>query len=232
MKIEILYEDEYFVCVSKPNNVLIHHANYSKNVSNELSLIELLYNQLDQKLYPLHRLDRKTSGILILVKDTKHVSKFQKLFYDNKIKKVYYGLVRGYTPNNLQIDTPVKGRDSNVYKEAETILETIESFELNIPVKPYKTSRYSLVRLTPKTGRLHQLRIHMNKISHPLIGDPKYGDNNHNIMFSDKLTISNLFLHAYSITFQHPFTSKEITLKAPFPKHWVKIFDEFNWHMF
>ena len=227
--LEIIYEDDYIICVSKPNNVLVHHAFHSRKISDETSLLQLLFEQKGQKYYPLHRLDRKTSGIILLAKETKYVPEFQKLFFNNEIQKSYYGIVRGFSPNELVIDTPVKGRDANVYREAETHLKTLNTIELNIPVKPYNTSRYSLVKLTPKTGRLHQLRIHMNKISHPLIGDPKYGDKNHNMMYEEHFNCSNLFLHAKSLSFIHPHTKENLKLKAPLPQNWSTIFTFFKW---
>ncbi|WP_299133690.1 pseudouridine synthase [uncultured Tenacibaculum sp.] len=231
MKLEVIYQDEYIVCVTKPNNVVVHHAHHSRNVSDEKSLLQLLDEQIKGKYYPIHRLDRKTSGIILLAKETKFVSKFQNLFTENLIQKTYYGIVRGHSPQSTIIDSPVKGRDSNVYKEAETKLETIKQKILEIPVKPYDTSRYSLVKLTPKTGRLHQLRIHTNKISHPLIGDPKYGDKNHNMMFIENFDCDNLFLHAYSLEFIHPFLNKKFKLTSNFTENWKVIFDKFNWEI-
>lgn len=229
LNVEILYEDEYIICVNKPNDIVVHHAFHSRNVIEEKSLLQLLFEQSNQKLYPVHRLDRRTSGIIILAKQTGFVAKFQNLFIDNAIRKTYYGVVRGYTPANKEIDSPVKGRDAKVYKEAKTLLTTINSITLDIPVKPYKTSRYSLVKLQPLTGRLHQLRIHTNKINYPLIGDAKYGDKNHNVMFSDNFGWTNLFLHAYSLQFIHPFSNKKMNLTARFPENWTCLFDKFSW---
>ncbi len=229
MKLEILYEDTYIVCVSKPNNVVVHHAHHSRNVADEKSLLQLLNDTLGMKLYPVHRLDRKTSGVILLAKETKYVSKFQSLFTEHNITKVYFGLVRGHSPSKTIIESPVKGRDAKVYKDAVSQLESLKQITVDIPVKPYETSRYSLVKLTPKTGRLHQLRIHCNKISHPLIGDPKYGDKNHNVMFEEKFNCSNLFLHAKKIEFEHPFLKKQISIDAKFPQHWEIIFEKFNW---
>ncbi len=229
MNIDILYEDDYIICVSKPNNVVVHHAHHSRNVSDEESLLQLLFKKFEKKFYPIHRLDRKTSGIILLAKETKYVSKFQELFTNNEIQKTYYGIVRGHSPESVVIDSPVKGRDANVYKDAETHFKTIDKTVLDIPVKPYDTSRYSLVEMKPKTGRLHQLRIHTNKISHPLIGDPKYGDKNHNVMFIDNFDCENLFLHAYSLEFKHPFTDENLLIKANFPRDWSIIFDRFKW---
>ncbi|MGJ8743250.1 pseudouridine synthase [Polaribacter sp.] len=229
MEINVIYQDEYIICVSKPNNVVVHHAYHSRNVSDEKSLLQLLDEQIGGKFYPIHRLDRKTSGIILLAKETQFVSKFQELFTNNEIQKTYFGIVRGHAPTEKTIDSPVKGRDANVHKEALTYLHTLEKVTLEIPVKPYDSSRYSLVELMPKTGRMHQLRVHANKISHPLIGDPKYGDKNHNMMFEEKFGWKNMFLHAGKLEFSHPFTSAKLCLIAPFPTDWIALYKKFSW---
>ena len=229
MIVEIVHQDEHCIVVNKPNNILVHHAYHSRNKSEEDSLLQLLEQQLGKKLYPIHRLDRKTSGIILLATETSYVSKFQELFTHHEIQKTYYGIVRGFAPESKVIDSPVKGRDADVYKEAETQMHTLAKIQLEIPVKPYDSSRYSLVKLLPKTGRLHQLRIHMNKISHPLLNDAKYGDKNHNLMFEEKFGWRKLFLHAASLQFQHPFTQELLSLQATFPEDWVKAFQEFSW---
>lgn len=229
MNLEIIFEDEYVICVHKPNNVLVHHAHHSRNVADEDSLLQLILNQTGLKVYPIHRLDRKTSGIILLAKQKEYVSKFQELFTNNQIQKTYFGVVRGFSPDTKTIDSPVKGRDANVHKDALTELRTLEKITLDIPVKPYDSSRYSLVELSPKTGRMHQLRVHSNKISHPLIGDAKYGDKNHDIMFVENFGWKNMFLHAGKLEFTHPFTSEELLLKATFPKDWIALFNKFSW---
>jgi tRNA pseudouridine65 synthase len=229
MSLQIIFEDEYLLCVNKPNNVLVHHAFHSRNVADEDSLLQIIENEKGLKVYPIHRLDRKTSGIILLAKQKEFVSKFQELFTKSEISKTYYGIVRGFSPDEKKIDTPVKGRDANVHKEALTYLKTLEKVTLNIPVKPYDSSRYSLVELSPKTGRMHQLRVHANKISHPLIGDAKYGDKNHDLMFEENFGWRNLFLHAGKLEFTHPFSLEKLILKAYFPKDWTALFEAFSW---
>lgn len=229
MSLEIIFEDDYLLCVSKPNNVLVHHAYHSRNVSDEASLLQIIKNETDLKVYPIHRLDRKTSGIILLAKEKEYVAKFQELFTNDLIQKTYFGVVRGFSPDVKTIDSPVKGRDANVHKDALTELKTLANITLDIPVKPYDSSRYSLVQLSPKTGRMHQLRVHMNKISHPLIGDAKYGDKNHDVMYAENFGWQNLFLHAGKLEFTHPFTSEKLILQASFPKDWLALFDEFDW---
>jgi len=227
----ICYEDEYILAVLKPNNVLVHHSSMARNQSDEKSLIQLLFDVYQLPFYPIHRLDRKTSGIILFAKKKEFVAPFQALFVNNQIQKIYYGIVRGHIAELGKIDTPVKGRDANIHKEALTYFKCIETVELNIPVHPYDNSRYSLVQLTPKTGRLHQLRIHLNKIAHPLIGDPKYGDRFHNRMFESEFDCSNLFLHAKQLDFIHPFTNKKLSIIANFPNNWSYMFEQFKWEV-
>ena len=229
MSLEIIYQDNYCLLVTKPNNVLVHHAHHSRNKIEEESLIQLIENQFGKRYYPIHRLDRKTSGIILLASKREYVASFQALFTNNEIQKIYYGVVRGFSQEHLIIDSPVKGRDALVYKDAETQLKLLDKITLEIPVKPYKSSRYSLVELKPKTGRMHQLRIHMNKVSTPLINDAKYGDKNHDLMYAKQFGWKNLFLHAGSLEFIHPFTNKKLILKSSFSEDWVQLFQEFSW---
>lgn len=226
--IEIIFEDEYLIVVNKPNNYLIHKSQYARNIR-ETTLLEFLKQQLGYSIYPAHRLDRKTSGIIILLKDKQYVAKFQELFISNTIQKTYYAIVRGFSDKNGIINSPVKNDDTGIYKNALTNYESVANIELDIPVHPYNSSRYSLIKLTPETGRMHQLRKHLNKISHPIIGDYKYGDRFHNRMFEIELNCIYMFLHAYSIEFTQPITKKNIQLIANFPPDWNKLFKQFNW---
>ena len=217
-EIEIIYEDEYCLIVNKPNNLLVHHSHFSRNVEEE-SLVELLKKQGYDHPIPVHRLDRKTSGVLLLAKSTEFVKPFQELFDNILIDKRYVALLRGFVNVGGVIDSPVKNERGN-YRDALSTYRNIKQFTLNIPVKPYPVSRYSFVMLKPHTGRMHQLRMHANKISHPIIGDHKYGNRNHNKMFEEQLNAPNLFLHAYKLNFIHPFSEKKIIVKARFPSFW------------
>ena len=229
MPLEVIYQDNYCLLVTKPNNVLVHHAHHSRNKIDEVSLIQLIENQFGKRYYPIHRLDRKTSGIILLASKREYVASFQALFTTNEIQKIYFGVVRGFSQEHLIINSPVKGRDALVYKDAETQLKLLDKITLNIPVKPYDSSRYSLVELKPTTGRMHQLRIHMNKVSTPLINDAKYGDKNHDLMYAKQFGWKNLFLHAGSLEFIHPFTNQKLILKSSFSEDWIKLFQEFSW---
>ena len=219
---QVIFEDPFCLIVNKPSNLLVHHSYYARNIEED-SLAEILRNQ-GITAFPVHRLDRKTSGLILFSKKKEDVSAFQSLFENNLIEKKYKALLRGHLPETGIIDSPVKNDRGN-YKEAETHFTCIKHLELPIPVEPYETSRYSLVEFSPKTGRMHQLRIHANKIAHPIIGDPKYGNRHHNHMFIEKFGIDKLFLHAFSLKFEHPFTHEKMYFDVEVPEFWNEILE-------
>lgn len=215
-----MYEDNECFVVNKPPNLLVHHSYYARNIEED-SLVELLKQQGFETPVPVHRLDRKTSGLILFSKTKEHVVLFQKLFGENEIQKTYWALVRGFIPESGKIDSPVKNERGN-YKEALTEFRCLKTFERDYVIQPYASQRYSLVEFSPKTGRYHQLRIHANKIAHPIINDPKYGNRHHNHYFQEALKISELFLHARSLEFIHPLTKETVLLEAELPEHWSK----------
>ncbi len=218
LELQIVYEDQWCFIVSKPSNLLVHHSYYARNIEED-SLVELLKRQGFESPVPVHRLDRKTSGLILFSKTKEGVSVFQNLFEENKIQKTYLALVRGHLPENGIIDSPVKNERGN-YKEALTEYRCLKTFERNYEIAPYPAQRYSLVEFKPRTGRYHQLRIHANKIAHPIINDPKYGNRHHNHYFQETLNIHELFLHACQLQFEHPITNELVEAKADLPLHW------------
>lgn len=227
MKLNVIFEDKYCMAINKPNNILVHNSYYARNIKEE-TVLDLIKTELGYNVYPIHRLDRKTSGILLFAKEKEFVPHFQNLFINN-LKKQYLAIVRGFIDEQIIINSPVKHPETGIYKEALTLCTPIDKIELPIAVTPYNFSRYSLVKLEPQTGRIHQLRIHMNKISHPIIGDYKYGDRFHNRMYASNFNCNNLLLHAYYIEFTHPISSKKIELKASLNKSWQTLFSQFGW---
>lgn len=196
----------------------MHHSYYARNIE-ETSLTDLIRQQGWTEACPVHRLDRKTSGLLLFAKKAEWVADFQQLFENGVIEKKYLALLRGHVETEGEIDSPVKNDRGN-YKEAKTLFRCLEHFERDYVIPPYEKQRYSLVELVPLTGRMHQLRIHANKIAHPIINDPKYGNRHHNHYFQNELGIEELFLHAHSLKFQQPFTNELIELQEPLPTFW------------
>jgi len=219
----ILYEDAYCLAVCKPENMLVHHSHYARNLQDEETLLDYISAFHKTSVYPIHRLDYKTSGVVLCAKEKDYVKEFQKLFDTQVITKQYLALVRGFINESGVIETPIKDL-SGKYKEAKSIYTRIERFTINMAVHPYQEARYSLVQFTPQTGRQHQLRKHANKMSHPIIGDHKYGNRHHNKMFASCLGLPHLFLHAQSLRFTHPLLSTEICIEAPLPAYWDVLF--------
>lgn len=223
MQVKLVFEDEHCLVVSKPNNLIVHHSYYARNIE-ETSLTDLIRAQGWEEACPVHRLDRKTSGLILFAKKAEWVVDFQQLFESGVIEKRYLALLRGHLVEEGVIDSPVKNDRGN-YKDAKTIFRCMEQFERDYNIPPYEKQRYSLVEMTPITGRMHQLRIHANKIAHPIINDPKYGNRHHNHYFQNELGIEELFLHAHSLRFKQPFTKDLISLREPLPDFWNRFLE-------
>lgn len=209
-KVEILYQDEYCVIVNKPTELLVHRTEMSKDKE---FLLQIVRDQVECKVHPIHRLDRPTSGVILFSLDQTYISTFSKLFSGRNIQKTYIALVRGFTDDEGVIDSPLRVNATSK-QEALTEYRTLARVELQIPIPPYETSRYSLVEINLKTGRTHQIRRHFAHIRHPLVGDTKYGDGKHNKMFRAKFNSSRLMLMATKMQFTHPYTNKDIMVEA------------------
>lgn len=208
-QLEIIYHDENLIAVNKPNGLLVHRSSIATDA--EVFAVQILRNQIGQQVFPCHRLDRKTSGVLIFALNPVTNAMMQKQFSENKIEKKYLAIVRGFTKDWEIIDYPLR-KENGIMQEASTIYQTMAKTELEIPFGKQKTSRYSLVEITPKTGRMHQIRKHFAHILHPIIGDRPHGCNKQNKLFKEKWNMTNMLLHASEISFLHPFTNQEITI--------------------
>ncbi|KZX85323.1 pseudouridylate synthase, partial [Oleiphilus sp. HI0009] len=198
--------------------------------------MRILRNQTGHWVYPVHRLDKPTSGLLLFAFDPETAKKISDQFEQRHIKKTYYAVVRGYTPQELEIDHPLKEiaafksdqakADEKEPKDAQTQLRRVERYELPISDGRFPTSRYSLVELKPRTGRKHQLRRHMKHISHPISGDVKYGKGNHNRLFRDELNCDRLMLAATDLNLVHPISNEPLTLHCSFENSFQATLDK------
>ncbi|MBD2753234.1 pseudouridine synthase [Spirosoma validum] len=208
----LLYQSADLVAINKPHGLLVHRSPIASDASE--FAVQLLRDQLGQRVYPVHRLDRKTGGVLLFALTEAMNSTMQILFAEGKVQKTYVAIVRGYTPDEQTIDYPLR-RDDGTIQYAVTFLKTLQRTEVPLPFGKHATSRYSLVELTPTTGRMHQLRKHMAHILHPIIGDRPHGCNKQNKLFKDQFDMNTMLLHAQQIEFTHPVTSERITITAP-----------------
>lgn len=193
--LEIVYETDDIIAINKPHGLLVHRSRIA-NDAKEFAL-QLLRNQINQRVYPAHRLDRKTSGVLLFAKNPETNSALQILFQERKIKKIYTAIVRGFVPENGVINYAI-GENEKV-QEAVTNYELLEQFEIPVPFGKHATSRYSLLKLRPETGRFHQLRKHMAHIFHPIIGDRPHGCNKQNKLWKTQFDMTTMLLHAESL---------------------------------
>lgn len=179
----------------------------------ELFALQLLRDQINQYVYPIHRLDRKTSGVLIFGLEKETTALFQKAIIAKEVNKRYIAIVRGFFLDTLELDYPLTN-DKGKTQEAETHFNLLEKIEINVPLGKHPTSRYSLIEAFPKTGRMHQIRKHCNHLRHPIIGDRPHGCNKQNKLFKEKWEMMTMMLHAISLEFIHPITSEKIRIQA------------------
>lgn len=218
--LQIVYQDEELVAINKPNGLLVHRSPIAADA--DVFAVQLLRDQLEQKVFPVHRLDRKTSGVLLFALNEEMNSLMQQQFQDGKVEKTYHAIVRGYTPDVLDIDYPLKKEDGTI-QEAFTSLRTLARTEVDFAIGKHPTSRYSLVELKPTTGRMHQLRKHMAHIFHPIIGDRPHGCNKQNRYFKERFEMNEMMLHASEIEFLHPSKIRLETLRAPFQTNFIAV---------
>lgn len=209
--LEILFEDEQIVAINKPHGLLVHRSAIATNT--DVYAVQELRNQLDCHVYPVHRLDRKTSGVLLFTKQKDLVAPLQAQFANHKVEKTYLAILRGWSEDEGTIDYALTN-DKGKTQEAITVYKTFERTEIEVPFGKHATSRYSLVEAKPKTGRMHQLRKHFAHILHPIIGDRPHGCNKQNKLFLEKWHMSTMLLHAQKLKFTHPIKNKEIKIQA------------------
>ncbi len=219
MDLEIIYQDDYIVSINKPHGLLVHKSKIAHDV--KVFALQTLRNQINKQVYPAHRLDRKTSGILLFALDKNSLANIREQFDKKQVAKTYKALVRGWTPDAFTIDKPLineKGKE----QEALTHFRTIEKYEKPWQIGKFSTSRYSLLEVKPETGRMHQIRKHLNHFRHPIIGDRPHGCNKQNKFFLEKFEFNTMLLHAESLVIKHPKTNNLIKIKA-------EKFEAFNW---
>jgi tRNA pseudouridine65 synthase len=220
--LSILYQSADLVAINKPHGLLVHRSMIASDASE--FAVQLLRDQLGQRVYPVHRLDRKTGGVLLFALNEAMNATMQVRFAGGGVSKTYLAIVRGYTDDTQEIDYPLR-RDDGVLQEAFTRLKTLQRTEVPLPFGTHATSRYSLVELTPTTGRMHQLRKHMAHILHPIIGDRPHGCNKQNKLFLDHFAMNTMLLHAYHLAFDHPITNEPITITAPWQAEFGRMLD-------
>lgn len=217
MTFEIIYQDDYLIAINKPGGMLVHRTRIAEEES--VFVLQLLRKQTGHHLYPVHRLDRPTSGVLLFAFDPDTARKLSELLVSGLVTKEYVALVRGWMPEAVELNHPVKNDRGNL-QEACTCFVPGERFILHRPIGNYPSARYSLVSCFPKSGRWHQIRQHLAHLRHYIVNDRVHGDGKHNRVFKEVFGIEPLFLHARSLFMPHPQTGIKLRLEAKLPEHW------------
>jgi tRNA pseudouridine65 synthase len=231
----VIYQDDDIVAIDKPEGVLVHRSRISRD---HVFVMQLLRDQIGQFVYPIHRLDRPTSGVLLFALSSEMAAVLNKAFSERRVQKRYLAIVRGRPDAAGTIETPIRDQDAvdengqvgNVMREARTDYRLLHDTELKQQIGPHPTTRYAMVEARPYTGRMHQIRVHLKSIYHPIIGDTKYGEGRHNRYFRDTYAIRRLLLHAIQLDFPHPRDGRAMSIKAPLPAPFLQLMLEFGWH--
>lgn len=202
MSLEVLYADDSLLIVNKPSGMVVHNG-WARE---EVVALQQARNLVGKYVYPLHRLDRSASGVLVFALSPELARTLQESWQDPVTVKRYLALVRGITAEQGSVDHALAKEKGKPKQPAVTDFQRLGTFE-----------RYSLVLALPKSGRLHQIRRHLKHISHPIIGDVRYGKSEHNRLFRERFGLERLALHALELTLLHPVTRQPLSVRAPLP---------------
>ncbi len=222
----ILHEDDCCIAVLKPAGMFVHPTSWSTETD---VLTRRLQDFFGHRVFPVHRLDRATSGVIVFGRSSEAAGGLARQFRERRVVKKYLAVVRGYTDHAGTIDHPLRADDNKPARDAVTDFRRISTVELPVPAGRYPTARFSLIEAMPKTGRLHQIRRHLHHISHPVVGDTVYGKGLQNRLFRELFSCHRLLLTAVELTFEHPVTDQLLTITAPLDDELRAIFTELGW---
>jgi len=235
--IEILFEDDDIVAIHKPAGLLVHRSYLARR--ERFFAMQLTRDKVGCHVFPVHRLDRPTSGVLLFAKSSEMAHNLCEQFAAKTVDKHYLALVRGNMHTADTLDYPLKQEldalgDKDVdpnkaAQEAVTSYQPLLNTEIPFPSGRYASSRYGLVKLMPHTGRKHQLRRHMAHLRHPIVGDTTHGDGKQNKFFREHFEINRLWLIAKHLSFDHPRTGVRVNIETKLESQWLILFDAFGW---
>ncbi|MDR5865228.1 pseudouridine synthase [Halomonas koreensis] len=229
----ILYQDDHLVAVHKPAGLLVHRTALARGERH--FLLQTLRDQLGRRVYPVHRLDRPTSGLMVLALTPEAASRLAETFERQRVAKRYLAVVRGTGPEAERLDYALRDEDGRRPKaemparEAITEVRRLDSVELPVRVDRYPSSRYSLMEARPLTGRRHQIRRHLSRRGYPIIGDAKHGKGVHNRFFAERLACPRLLLAAVGLAFDHPADGRRLSLECALDGPMTQLFQQFGW---
>jgi tRNA pseudouridine65 synthase len=231
----VLFQNRHWIAIDKPAGLLVHRSNIDRHETR--FAVQILRDQIGQAVYPVHRLDKGCSGVLVFALDAESNRVLGGQFEMNTVSKTYLAVVRGWPAVSGQIDhaltrqhDPYSGRMQQGEKQsAITSFRRLACVELPYALDQHLSTRYALVELRPQTGRTHQLRRHMKHISHPIIGDATHGKGLHNRFFQQQFGCMRLLLTCIELGLTDPITGEFITVRAQPDQAFMNIIRQFGW---
>ena len=233
----IIFRDEHIVVIHKPSGLLVHRSEIDRHETR--FAVQLLRDQIGRRVYPAHRLDRGTSGVLVFALDKETARLLGGQFERQEVAKTYLAVVRGHPPESGHIDHALSRRrddaewvgdkTSDEAQPAVTDFHRLATCELPHQVDRYPTSRYALVEVTPHTGRRHQIRRHLKHIAHPVIGDATFGKGRHNRLFQTLFGCHRMLLACARMQLTHPYTGEPLDLVAPPDGEFAAVLEALGW---
>ena len=237
-QMQILFQDAWLVAINKPAGLLVHRTAIDRRETR--FAMQLVRDQVGRRVYPVHRLDRPTSGVLLFALDGATARQVGGQFCSGAVEKRYLALVRGYTEKAGLIDYALQEQQDRMTdalaepdkpaQPAVTGYRRLATVELTYPVGRYASARYSLLEVKPQTGRKHQIRRHMKHIFHPLVGDTTHGDGKHNRLFRDRFDCHRLLLAATRLELHHPQTGERLCIDAPLQADFQDVMQRLGWN--
>ncbi len=225
----VLYADDALAVVDKPAGLMVHDSKLARGETDFAA--DRLRGQFGRPVFLVHRLDRATSGCLLLAFDRDTASALGKALMSDGFDKEYLAVCRGWPEESFIVDHPLDGGPGKPEKKpALTRFTRLAPGELELPGSGFATSRYALLRCEPQSGRFRQIRRHLKHVSHHLIGDTSHGDGRHNRNFR-MLGVHRMLLHARRLGFVHPATGERLQVAAPVDDKWRKVLDLFGWSL-
>ena len=238
-ELPVLYRDDHLIAIHKPSGLLVHRT--PLDFYETRFALQILRKQIGRRVYPVHRLDKGTSGVLLFALDKETGRALSCCFEQQEVQKTYLAVVRGWPEDGGVIDHALSRRvdDAEFHdvraqdlpQPAVTRFRTLATVELPHRVDRYPSSRYALVELEPLTGRRHQIRRHLKHISHPIIGDATFGKGRHNRLFQELFGSQRLLLACTSMSLRHPVTGVELKLEAPPSEDFAGLLRQLGWEV-
>jgi len=223
MEIPIIYQDEHLIVVNKPIELPVHKNDFMPNDAPYLT--KLIGDITGKWIYNVHRLDSKTSGVIVLALSSEMAKELTQQFERKEVQKTYFALVQG-NPGEGTFDQKVLVKKKSKFKKpAVTHYKTIETVQTKISYKEKENVELSLVQINPETGRWHQLRQHFAKNQFDIIGDTHHGDFTLNKIILADTEVRRLFLHAQKLEFTHPVENTKQVFEAKLPEDFQKVLD-------